>query len=222
MAPPGPPPRREHQLRADRPPVQGERLVQVQALAEVLPLGVKRVQLGGAGPVLLPLVLPAGGAKGRRGQPRGRQLPARGRGAPPRTARSRARRCFFHKAGEINLPMCDAGRDLKAHAENEARRTQRSHPGARVTVGLGLRCPPPPGREGARCRPGTHRPARAGASRPGGHLARPRGRLYVTGRRKAESPAAGPRPGPGPLRPARSPRGDETTLPAACREKRRY
>lgn len=75
-------------------PVQGERLVQVQALAEVLPLRAEGVQLGGAGPVLLPLVLPAEGGRargrGRRGQARGRsrgqargQARREGAGRPP-------------------------------------------------------------------------------------------------------------------------------------------
>ena len=41
-----------------RLPVQGESLVQVQALAEVLLLGVEGFQLCDTGPVLLPLVPP--------------------------------------------------------------------------------------------------------------------------------------------------------------------
>lgn len=76
---------------AGRLPVQGERLVQVQAFAEVLPLRAEGVQLGGAGPVLLPLVLPAEGGRargrGRRGQAGGRS-----RGRSRGQARGQARR----------------------------------------------------------------------------------------------------------------------------------
>lgn len=40
------------------PPVQGKLLRQIQAFAEVFLLGIEGFQLGGAGPVLLPLMLP--------------------------------------------------------------------------------------------------------------------------------------------------------------------
>ena len=40
------------------PPAQGQLLIQIQTLAEVLPLGIEGVQLGSTGPVLLPLVAP--------------------------------------------------------------------------------------------------------------------------------------------------------------------
>lgn len=40
------------------PPAQGQLLIQIQALAEVLPLGIEGIQLGGTGPVLLPLMAP--------------------------------------------------------------------------------------------------------------------------------------------------------------------
>ena len=40
------------------PPGQGQRLVQIQALAKVLPLGIEGIQLGGTGPMLLPLMAP--------------------------------------------------------------------------------------------------------------------------------------------------------------------
>lgn len=40
------------------PPGQGQCLVQIQALAKVLPLGIEGIQLGGTGPMLLPLMAP--------------------------------------------------------------------------------------------------------------------------------------------------------------------
>lgn len=88
----------------------------------------------------------------------------RAQGAPQNSAFTRPT-LFLSQSRDDKPAHVQHGPRFNPHAQNEARRTQRSHQGARATVPLGLRCLPLPGRGGA-VSPRTRRSARHPRTRP--------------------------------------------------------